>query len=463
MIAKNFPNVDKILMVDDEPNMRALFKKILAKEGYQIETASSGEEAVKLLDKEPVDLVISDLKMDEMDGLQLLRKVKERMPDIPVILLTAFGTIESAVMAMKEGAFDYLTKPVNNDEVKLVVKKALDTYHLRKEVEHLREKADINKDFKDIIGQSPRMRALFKLIKIVANSNTTILINGESGTGKELIARAIHYNSPRKDRPFVTVDCGALPETLLESELFGHVRGSFTGAISNKKGLFEEADGGTLLLDEIGDTTLAFQSKLLRVLQENEIKPVGSNKSIHVDVRVVAATNKDLREGVKNKTFREDLYYRLAVVPVLLPSLKDRKEDIPLLVDHFIKKYCDHNGFSPKQISPQVLKVLIDYPWHGNVRELENVIERAVLISPGNIIKMESLFSEQSSTDETIDPLQESTHNAIQMLERERIAVAMKKANGNRTRAAKLLGISRATLYNKIRQHGDQPDRLITP
>ncbi|MFI5304718.1 MAG: sigma-54-dependent transcriptional regulator [Nitrospiria bacterium] len=458
MTAKYLQSPDRILVVDDEPNMRALFNKILGKEGYRVETASSAEEAVKFLDREQADLVISDLKMEGMDGIQLLKKVKEGSPDTPVILLTAFGTIDSAVAAMKEGAFDYLTKPVNNDEVILVVKKALENYHLKREVEQLRDKVEVNKDFKDIIGQSPRMRSLFRLIKIVANSNTTILINGESGTGKELIARAIHFNSPRKDRPFVTVDCGALPETLLESELFGHVRGSFTGAISNKKGLFEEADGGTLLLDEIGDTTLAFQSKLLRVLQENEIKPVGSSKSIHVDVRVVAATNKDLREGIRNKTFREDLYYRLAVVPVLLPSLKDRKEDIPLLVDHFVKKYCDHNSLILKQVSAQVMRILIDYPWHGNVRELENVIERAVLISPGNEIKMESLFSDQNNGEEIIDPLQESTHSAIQMLERERIAVAMKKANGNRTQAAKLLGISRATLYNKIRQHGDQTD-----
>lgn len=460
MNAMNHQAPDKILMVDDETNMRALFTKILGKEGYQVETAPSGEEAVKFLEKEQVDLVISDLKMQGMDGVQLLRKVKEILPDTPFILLTAFGTVDSAVAAMKEGACDYLTKPVNNDEVKMVVKKALDLYHLKREVDHLREKVETNKDFKDIIGKSPKMRSLFRLIKMVANSNTTILINGESGTGKELIARAIHFNSPRKDRPFVTVDCGALPETLLESELFGHVRGSFTGAISNKKGLFEEAHGGTLLLDEIGDTTLAFQSKLLRVLQENEVKPVGSNKSIHVDVRVVAATNKDLREGIKNKTFREDLYYRLAVVPVLLPSLKERKEDIPLLVDHFVNKYCEQNTLFPKKVSSQVMKVLMDYPWHGNVRELENVIERAVLISPGNEIKIETLFSDQTPGEETIDPLQEATHSAIQTLERERIAVAMKKANGNRTQAAKLLGISRATLYNKIRQYGDQPHNL---
>ncbi len=291
----NLPAADRILVVDDEVNMRALFEKILGKEGYEVETASTGEEAIQRLEKETFDLIISDLKMPGMDGSQVLKKAKEISPDIPFILLTAFGTIDSAVAAMKEGAFDYLTKPVNNDEVKLVIKKALDLYHLTKEVERLREKVDINKDFKEIIGRSSKMRSLFKLIKLVSNSNTTILINGESGTGKELVARAIHYNSPRREGPFVTIDCGALPETLLESELFGHVRGSFTGAINNKKGLFEEANGGTLLLDEIGDTTLAFQSKLLRVLQESEIRPVGSNRSSKVDVREVSATNKYLR------------------------------------------------------------------------------------------------------------------------------------------------------------------------
>ncbi|MBI1821243.1 MAG: sigma-54-dependent Fis family transcriptional regulator [Nitrospirae bacterium] len=450
----NLPEINRILVVDDEVNMRALFEKILGKEGYEVETASTGEEAIQRLEKETFDLIISDLKMPGIDGSQVLKKAKEISPEIPFILLTAFGTIDSAVAAMKEGAFDYLTKPVNNDEVKLVIKKALDLYHLTKEVERLREKVEINKDFKEMIGRSLKMRSLFKLIKLVSNSNTTILIHGESGTGKELVARAIHYNSPRREGPFVTIDCGALPETLLESELFGHVRGSFTGAINNKKGLFEEANGGTLLLDEIGDTTLAFQSKLLRVLQESEIRPVGSNRSSKVDVRVVSATNKDLREEVKKKSFRDDLYYRLAVVPVLIPSLKERKEDIPLLVDHFIKKYCGQNDLSQKRISPSVMKVLIDYPWPGNVRELENVIERAVLINPGTEIKLEALFDERARASEMLNPLRATTHAAIQTLEREEIAVAMKNTNGNRTQAARLLGISRATLYNKIRQYG---------
>ncbi|MBI3604591.1 MAG: sigma-54-dependent Fis family transcriptional regulator [Nitrospirae bacterium] len=460
-MATNKPVSDRILVVDDEVNMRALFKKILSKEGYQVETVSSGDEAFKLLEKDRFDLVISDLKMPGMDGFELLKKVKEISPQPPFILLTAYGTVDSAVAAMKQGAFDYLTKPLNNDEVRMVIRKALDLYHLTQEVEQLRERVEADKDFKEIIGRAPKMRSLFRLIKMVSYSNTTILINGESGTGKELIARAIHYNSPRKDRPFVTVDCGALPETLLESELFGHVKGSFTGAINNKKGLFEEASGGTLLLDEIGDTTLAFQSKLLRVLQENEIRPVGSNKNIKVDARVVAATNKDLRELVKKKVFREDLYYRLAVVPVMIPSLKERKEDIPLLVDHFIKKYCEQNHLSLKQISPQVMKIMIDYPWHGNVRELENVIERAVLISQGPEIKLDTLFNDQAPEEEALHSLQETTHVAVQMVEREEIAVAMKKANGNRTQAARLLGISRATLYNKIRRYGLTLDSVL--
>lgn len=445
---------DRILIVGDEENMRGLFEKILSTEGYQVAVASTGEEAVALFEEERFDLVVSELKMPGMDGFELLKKIKEISPGSPFIFLTAFGTIGSAVAAMKEGASDYLTKPVNNDEVKLVIKKALDLYHLTQEVAQLRARVEINKDFKEIIGRSPKMRALFQMIKLVSSSNATILIYGESGTGKELIARAVHYNSPRHGRPFITIDCGALPETLLESELFGHAKGSFTGAIQNKKGLFEEANGGTLLLDEIGDTTPVFQSKLLRMLQEGEIRPVGSNKSIKVDVRVLVATNKDLRKLVKMKTFREDLYYRLAVIPVVIPSLKERKEDIPILVDHFIKKFSDQNHLPLKRISPQVMKILIDYPWHGNVRMLENVIERAVLISPGPEIQLNILFNDRAPEERIFHPLREMSDFAIEVVERENIAEAMRKANGNRTKAARLLEISRSTLYNKLRQYG---------
>lgn len=445
---------DRILVVDDEVNMLALFKRVLQKEGYGVVTASSGEQALRCLESEWFDVVISDLKMPGLDGLELLKRAKAISPSLPVILLTAYGTIDSAVSAMKEGAFDYLTKPVNNEELRLITRKALDLHRLTREVNRLRDQVEVESDFKNIIGRSRPMRTLFRLIKRVANSNTTILIQGESGTGKELIAKAIHFHSPRRNRPFVAVDCGALPETLLESELFGHIRGSFTGAISNKKGLFEEANGGTLLLDEIGDTTLAFQSKLLRVLQEGEIRPVGSSKSARVDVRVIAATNRDLKEIVEKKTFREDLYYRLAVVPLTIPPLRQRKDDIPLLVDHFIKKYSAQSKLEPKQISPQVMRILMDYPWRGNVRELENVVERAVLMSPGPEIELEALFLEPSSEEEAVNPLKEMSRSATEMVEREKIAEAIKKARGNRTKAAGLLGISRQTLYNKMKLYG---------
>ncbi len=444
---------DRVLVVDDEENMLALFQKVLGKEGYEVVTASSGEEGLKRLETEWFDLVVSDLKMPGLDGFELLRKVKMVSPSLPCIMLTAYGTVDSAVAAMKEGAYDYLAKPVNNEEIKLVVKKALDLHRLTREVERLRDQIEIEKDFKNMIGRSKPMRVLFRLIKLVAGSNTTILIQGESGTGKELVARSIHYHSPRRDRPFVAVDCGALPETLLESELFGHIRGSFTGAIGNRKGLFEEADGGTILLDEVGDTTVTFQSKLLRVLQEGEIRPVGSSKSVKVDVRVIAATNKDLKKGVENKAFREDLYYRLAVVPIVIPPLRQRREDIPLLVDHFIRKYCGQNRLEVKRISAKALRLLIDSPWPGNIRELENVIERAVLISPGPEIGPEALFLEQAVGEELPPPLLDATRAAAETVEKERIVEATQKTKGNRSRAAKLLGISRATLYNKLKRY----------
>jgi len=443
---------ERILVVDDEPNMLDLFKKVLGKEGYQVVAASSGEEAIQQLETDRFDLLISDLKMPGLSGLELLKRAKSVCPMMPCVLLTAHGTIDSAVAAMREGAYDYLTKPINIDEITLTVKKALELHRLTREVAQLREKVGFETAMGNIIGRSKPMRDLFRLIRLVADSPTTVLIYGESGTGKELIARAIHQQSPRRDRPFVAIDCGALPETLLESELFGHVRGSFTGAVSNKKGLFEEADGGTLLLDEVGDTTPGFQSKLLRVLQEGEIRPVGSNKTIKVDVRVIAATNKNLKKNVEKKSFREDLYYRLAVVPIVIPALRHRREDIPLLADHFIKKNCERNRLEPKQISPKTLKLLIESPWPGNVRELENVIERAVLMSTGPEITPEALFMEPS-VEPPDDALPEAIRTATETVEKEKIAEATRKARGNRSRAAKLLGISRATLYNKLKRY----------
>jgi DNA-binding NtrC family response regulator len=445
--------MDRILVVDDEPNIVALFQRVLGKEGYRVEGASSGEEAVGKLEAERFDLIISDLMMPGMNGMELQKQAQALNHGIPFIVLTAYGTIESAVAAMKDGAYDYLTKPVNNEELKLVVKRALEHSRLAREVDHLRSRLELNLDFEHIVGQTKPMRAVFRLVKLIAKTNSTVLIQGESGTGKELIARAVHQHSPRRDHPFVAIDCASVPETLLESELFGHVRGAFTGAVSNKKGLFEEAHGGTLFLDEIGETTPAFQLKLLRVLQENEIRPVGSNKSIKVDGRVIAATNRDLKRDVEKGTFRDDLFYRLAVVPILIPPLRDRRDDIPYLVDHFIKKYCRKNGIEPKRISTRALRLLLDARWPGNVRELEHVIERAVVMSPGDEIQADGLFPSQPARDESPIPLHQATKKAAEVLERAKIVEALQQTGGRRSPAARLLGISRAALYKKLKRY----------
>ena len=447
---------ERILVVDDEVSTLTLFQRILEKEGYEVVCAASGEEALQQLTSNWFDLAISDLRMPGLTGIEFVQKAKALSPTMPCIVLTGYGTVHSAVAVMKEGAYDYLTKPVNDDELKLVVRKALDLHRLTSEVERLRTQVELERDFHHIVGRSKPMRTLFRQVKLVAASNSTVLIQGESGTGKELIARAIHQQSPRADRPFVAIDCGTLPEPLLESELFGHARGAFTGAIQAKKGLFEEAHGGTLLLDEIGDTAPVFQSKLLRVLQESEIRPVGANKSIKVDVRVVAATNKDLKQQVEKGAFREDLYYRLAVVPLQLPALRERREDIPLLVEHCIKKYCSQNHFPLKSVAAKALQLLLDAPWPGNVRELENVIERAVLLSPGAEIRPEALFPYQTpgGGEAGGQPLPQVAKAAQEVVEREKIREVLHRARGVRSRAARLLGISRATLYSKLKRYG---------
>ena len=447
---------ERILVVDDEVSTLTLFQRILAKEGYEVICAPSGEEALQQLTSHWFDLAISDLRMPGLTGIEFVQKAKALSPTLPCIVLTGYGTVHSAVAVMKEGAYDYLTKPVNDDELKLVVRKALDLHRLTSEVERLRTQVELERDFHHIVGRSKPMRTLFRQVKLVAASNSTVLIQGESGTGKELIARAIHQQSPRADRPFVAIDCGTLPEPLLESELFGHARGAFTGAIQAKKGLFEEAHGGTLLLDEIGDTAPVFQSKLLRVLQESEIRPVGANKSIKVDVRVIAATNKDLKQQVEKGAFREDLYYRLAVVPLQLPALRERREDIPLLVEHCIKKYCGQNHFALKRVAAKALQLLLDAPWPGNVRELENVLERAVLLSPGAEIRPEALFPHQPPARGEGEGqfLPQMARAAQEMVEREKIREVLHRARGVRSRAARLLGISRATLYSKLKRYG---------
>jgi DNA-binding NtrC family response regulator len=382
----------KILIVDDEEIVLKSCRKILGSDKYDIFTALSGREAIDLLAKEPIDVVITDIKMPGMDGMELLNRIKKDNPDILVIMITGYSTVQSAVQAMKLGAFDYIPKPFTPDEVQVVVEKALEKKSLVHENIYLRKELEAKYGFENIIGSSPKMQEVYRLIRKVAPTDSTVLIRGDSGTGKELVARAIHFNSPRKKKPFVPVDCGVLAQELLESELFGHVKGSFTGAVVTKPGLFEVADGGSIFLDEIGDTNSNFQSKLLRVMQEREFTPVGGVKSKKVDLRFIVATNKNLDLMVKEGRFREDLFYRLNVVSITVPPLTERKDDIPLLAYHFLKKYAKEMKKEIKSISVDAMNKLIAYGWPGNVRQLENVMERAIVMAEGDTVPIISLL-----------------------------------------------------------------------
>jgi len=447
---------EKILVVDDEANMLTLCESVLGKEGYVVTCAASAEEALTRLEAETFDLLIADLRLPGMGGMELVQRVKGQQPGLPYVLLTGHGTIQSAVAAMKDGAADYLTKPVDVEELKVVIQKALEMRRLTREVQQLRLQVASDHEFPEIIGRSKALRALLRQVQLVAGSDCTVLLQGESGTGKELIARALHRLSQRREQPFITLDCGTIPESLLESELFGYVKGAFTGASINKKGLWEEAHGGTLFLDEIGDVTLALQAKLLRVLQEGEIRPVGSTKRTTVDTRVVAATNKDLKHEVRAQRFREDLYYRLAVVPLRVPPLRERREDIPQLVEHFLAKYCTRNHQPLKALSSTIMRELIDAAWPGNVRELEHTIERAVLLSPGPVIEPESIVLDTvdrgSAHPPTVEAVNEA-HAVLDNVEREKLRQALAQTHNNRVHAAKLLGISRSTLYEKLKRY----------
>jgi two-component system, NtrC family, response regulator PilR len=375
--------VEKILVVDDEKSLREVLSIMLKRAGYTVTEASDGDEAIGHVNKEIYDLVITDLRMPKADGMDVLKAVKSSSPDTVVLVITAFATSDSAVEAMKQGAYDYLTKPFQVDEVQLIIRNALEKRRLSTENMLLKREMASQSSFAKIVGQSEAMQKVFDVVKKVADAKSNILIFGESGTGKELVARAIHYNSVRSAMPFVAVNCSAVPETLLESELFGHVKGSFTGAISNKAGLFEVANGGTIFLDEIGDTTPTIQVKLLRVIQEREFRRVGGNQDMKVDVRVIAATNRDLEKAVAEGTFREDLYYRLDVIPIRLPPLRLRTGDIPLLVTHFLERFSQESEKPVPTLTPEALHVLLEHEWRGNVRELENLIERVVAFSSG--------------------------------------------------------------------------------
>ncbi|MBH0200898.1 MAG: sigma-54-dependent Fis family transcriptional regulator [Nitrospira sp.] len=373
--------MEKILVVDDEQSLREVLSIMLKRAGYAVTSAMDGEEAIELLNKEIFDLVITDLRMPKIDGMEVLKAVKSASPGTVVLIITAFASADSAVEAMKQGAYDYLTKPFQVDEVQLIIRNALEKRRLTTENMLLKRQMASQSSFSQLVGQSEAMQKVFDVVRKVADSKSNVLICGESGTGKELVARAIHYNSARSVRPFVAVNCSAVPETLLESELFGHMKGSFTGAISNKAGLFEIADGGTIFLDEIGDTTPTIQVKLLRVIQEREFRRVGGNQDVKVDVRIVAATNKDLEKAVADGSFREDLYYRLDVISIRLPPLRMRAGDIPLLVTHFLERFSKESGKPKPEISQEAMHVLLGHEWRGNVRELENLIERVVAFS----------------------------------------------------------------------------------
>jgi two-component system response regulator AtoC len=450
----------EILVVDDEARMRELVTKVLAREGYTVRALPRAQDVLQALEEEPVDLIISDIRMPEMDGLTLLQEVKRVAPETSVLLMTAFGSIDTAVQAIKAGAYDYLTKPFKMDEIIVVVRRAMEERRLRAEVQALREEVGQKYHFANILGKSKPMQDLFALIRKVASSRTTVLVQGRSGTGKELVAKAIHYNSPRHDRPLVTVNCSTIPKDLLESELFGHLKGAFTGAIANKRGLFEEADGGSLFLDEIGELSPELQVKLLRVIQERELKRVGDTRTIVVDVRLIAATNRDLAQAIKEGLFREDLYYRLNVIPIVLPDLKNRADDVPLLATHFLMKYGQEADPPIDGISKEALRLLLEYDWPGNVRELENVIERAVILGHGPQITPEDLPAHLHTHQTPVlhQSKTASTHRpTLEALERDYIATVLRETHWHQLRAAHILGIDRRTLYRKIRTYGLQP------
>jgi DNA-binding NtrC family response regulator len=444
---------ERILVVDDEEQMRDLLVKVLERKGYQVSVCGNGVDALAFLEREPADLVVTDVRMPGLSGMEALRAIKELNPDIVVIIMTAFGSIDQAVQAVKEGAYDYINKPFKIDEMLLTIEKALEERRLRHEVSTLRQELRTRYHFENLIGKSRAMQEIFGLIEQVAGSRSTVMVYGKSGTGKELVAKAIHYNSPRSTRAFVAVNCAAIPAELLESELFGHEKGSFTGAIATKIGKFELATGGSLFLDEVGSMRLDLQAKILRALQEREVERVGGTRTIKIDVRVIAATNRDLKKAVEEGTFREDLYYRLNVVPITLPDLKDRQEDIPLLANHFVQKFAQESNPAIREISKEAMAVLMSHAWPGNVRELENVIERAVTLGHGPAVLSTDLPTHLAGG---ANPLERAlTREAtLEDLERDYIAMILQRTKGHQIRAATILGIDRRTLYRKIRRYG---------
>ncbi|OGB94809.1 MAG: sigma-54-dependent Fis family transcriptional regulator [candidate division NC10 bacterium RIFCSPLOWO2_12_FULL_66_18] len=443
-----------VLVVEDDPEMLALVCEHLESEGYTAVGMGRGAEAITRVRAEGFDVVLTDLRMPDVDGMEVLRAAREAQRDVPVILVTAFGSIETAIQAIRQGAYDYVTKPFALEEISLLVGKALEDRRLREENRRLREEVAGRYRLHNLLGASPGMQAIFALIRQAAPSDANVLITGESGTGKELVAKALHYNSPRAERPFVPVNCAAVPASLLESELFGHLKGAFTGAVAARRGLFREAEGGTLFLDEIGDMAPELQAKLLRVIEDRAVRPVGSDEASRVDLRLLAATNTDLPTKIQESQFREDLYYRLAVIPIHIPPLRERREDIPLLAEHFLRRAAA-SGKAIRSFTPEAMAALLRHPWPGNARELENVVERAVTLTVGEQITPEALLLETSPAPAPATLLAQSARRpTIEELTAEYVALVLREVGGDKAKAAEILGISKRTLYRWEKQLG---------
>ncbi len=446
----------RILIIEDEKSMREVLRILLEEEAYEVTSASDGLEGIEYIRHNIFDLIITDIKMPKADGFEILKKAKEISPSTVVIMVTAFGTTEAAIDAMKKGAYDYIHKPFKIDEIRLIVKKALEKKSLSEELSLLREKFRSSFGLENIIGKSAKMQELFKLIPRVANSNSAVLISGESGTGKELVASALHNLSPRKNKNYVTINCATFPEGLLESEMFGHMKGSFTGAVFSKSGLFEVADGGTFFLDEIGEMPLSLQSKLLRVLENGTFRRVGGTSDIKVDVRILSATNKNITDAVAAGSFREDLFYRLNVVPITIPPLRERTSDIPLLLDHFLFKFSK----VPRRISHEAMELLMNYPWKGNVRELEHIVERVVLLSDREVIMPEDLPDEILKNASNLGCLPDigdgtfDLEKLLEKIEKDYLAKALEKSHGVKTEAAKILNLSFRSFRHRLHKYG---------
>jgi two-component system response regulator HydG len=447
----------KILIVDDDLAHLGMLRTILKGHGYLVETASDGEEAIGKVKEKPCDLILMDVRMARVGGIEALRQIKEFNPAIPIIIMTAYSSVDTAVEAMKLGAYDYLTKPLHFEELKLIIERAMDHLRLSEENRDLRQKIAAESHFSEIIGTSSAMQQVVQMAKIVAPTEATILITGESGTGKELFAKALHANSERKKGPLVTVNCAALSETLLESELFGHEKGTFTGADRQRNGRFMQADTGTIFLDEVGEIPLTMQGKILRTIQEKEIQRLGSDEVLHVDVRIIAATNRNLEEEVKQGRFREDLFYRLNVMNLHVPPLREREDDIPLLAQHFLKKYMEKNRKDLKGFTPVAMDMLMKNPWPGNVRQLENVIERAVILTMNPYISdkdfppfMTTAYRKDNNMGVTPSGL---GGKSLEEIESQAILETLEQTQGNKSEAAKLLNITRTTLNNKLKKY----------